>query len=94
MHKKIVQSTSHYWNGFIGVLAWISRVLLGWRAGDGESIKLGIDLIAGMNMSYILSPKLLSYLNDYGICTLNQDRNTCEGTTTQSYWLSVDNLEP
>ena len=70
LHKKSIQSASHYCNGFIRVLSWINRVL-GWKGGDGESIKLGIDPIASLDTNYILSSKLLSYLNDYGICTLN-----------------------
>ena len=92
MKKKSVQSTSHYWNGFIRVLAWISKVL-GSRVGDGCLIILGIYSIAGLNTNYMLSLELLTYLNNYGICTLNLVHNTGEGTATNSYWLTADDLE-
>ena len=54
---------------------------------------LGIDSIARLNTNCILSPELLSYLNDYGVNTLNQARNTGEGIVSYSYWLTMNDLE-
>ena len=41
--------------------------MVGWRAGDGGLIKLGIDPIAGLKTNFILSNDLGTYLSYYGI---------------------------
>ena len=61
--------TSYFWNGFVRVLYWITGHL-GWKVGNGQKIRLGIDPIAGMNSSYLLSEDLRGYLADYGITNL------------------------
>ena len=48
--------------------------------GDGRSIMLGVDPIVGMNSTFALSSKLVSYLNDYGLITLNRARNLGGGS--------------
>ena len=92
MQVEFVHRMSHYWNGFIRVLSQISR-LLGWKVGDGCLIKLRIDPIAKLNTKCIISSKVLSYLNDYGINSLNEDHNMGEGTVSKSYWLIANDLE-
>ena len=54
---------------------------------------LGVDPIVGLNTNCILSPELLSYLNDYGVNTLNQARNTGEGIVSYYYWFPTTDLE-
>ena len=56
-------------------------------------IKLGIDPIAGMNMTCILSGDLRDYLHDYGICMLNQAHNMGEGISAHSYRLTLNDLD-
>ena len=67
--------------------------MVGWRAGDGDSIILGIDPIARLNTNFILSSELHAYLNDYGIYTLSQARNRGDMSTFSSYWFSAKDLE-
>ena len=86
------RSTSYFWNGFIRSLTWISREM-GWKVGYGNKIRLGIDLIVGLNYSFILSKDLRSYLVDYGICILNNAQNEEGGRDSRSYWLSAEDLE-
>ena len=69
----LVQGTSYIWNGFIRTLSWITRQL-GWKVGDGKSIRFGIDPIAGLNYTFLLPEDLKDYLFDYGISHLNQAR--------------------
>ena len=65
-----VQGTSYIWNRFVRALSWIS-CYLGWKVGNGHSIRIGVDLIAGLNSDFVLPEDLRSYLEDYGITTLN-----------------------
>ena len=66
---------------------------MGWKVGNGSSIMLGVDPIAGMNSSFTLSLEFLSYLNDYGIITLNHAHNLREGSYSNSYWLTAEDME-
>ena len=61
--------TSYFWNGFLRVLYWITNHL-GWKVGNNQKIRLGIDPIASMNLSFLLSKDLRGYLADYGITYL------------------------
>ena len=79
-----VQGSSYLWNGFIRTLSRITTKL-GWRVGDGKRIRLGVDPIAGLNSSFILSEGLRDYLCDYNISTVNQDRNLGDGSNLQYY---------
>ena len=61
--------------------------------GRGDNIQIGIDPIVGMENSFILSPSLVSYLDDYGIFTLDQIsvKNFANGYGV--HWLSAEELE-
>ena len=65
-----VVKTSLIWNGFLRLFGWISKTL-SWKVGDGKYVKVGIDPVVGMEETYCLSWSLVSYLQDYGINTLN-----------------------
>ena len=69
-HKFTVLGTSHIWNGFIKELSWITSCL-GWKVGDGKSIKVGSDPAVGSCSDYSLPDDLISYLGDYGITYLS-----------------------
>ena len=84
-----VKGTSYFWNGFIRTLTSITRSL-GWKAGNGQSIKLGIDPIIGLESFHFLSEDLREYLRDYGIHTLQDARNEGLGLNCQSYCTPVD----
>ena len=43
--------------------------------GNGLKIRLGVDLIAGLNSQYLLFEELRDYLNDLGISNLAQAQN-------------------
>ena len=66
---------------------------LGWKVGNGKRIRLGVDPIAGMNSSFVLSKGLMDYLIDFRISTLDQARNLGVGTNSQTYWLSAADLD-
>ena len=87
-----VQGTSYMWNGFIRAISWITRCL-GWKTGNGKSIKIGIDPIAGLSSEYILPEDLRLYLEDYGISYLSDALNWGFATTFTEYWLTTEELE-
>ena len=87
-----VQGTSHMWNGFIRAMSWITRYL-GWKIGNGKNIKVGIDPFAGVSSDYFLPVDLISYLEDYGICTLSDALNRGIATSLTEYWITTDGLE-
>ena len=64
-----IQGTSYIWNGFIRALSWITRCL-GWKVGNGQSIRIGIDPIASLNLDFVLPEDLGIYLEYYGATTL------------------------
>ena len=66
-HSFSVQRKSHIWNGFIRILVW--------SMGNGNMIKLGIDPIAGLNISFTLSEDLRANILDYSIGFLSWARN-------------------
>ena len=66
---------------------------LGWKVGDGKRIRLGVDPIAGLNSSFMLSEGLRDYLCDYDISTLNLPYNLGDGANLQSYYLSATDLD-
>ena len=78
------------WKGFISTISWFVKGLI-WHAGNGESIRVGLDPIVGMGSSFSLPYELRVYLEDYGILTLDQARNY--SSDAPSYWLSVDDLD-
>ena len=43
--------------------------------GNGKSINIGVDPIAGLKLDYVLLVELRSYLEDYGITTLVDAHN-------------------
>ena len=55
-------------------MSWIT-CQLGWKVGNGQKIRLGVDPIAGLNSSYLLSEDLRDYLVDYGISNLAEAHN-------------------
>ena len=59
--------------------------------GNGESIKIGMDPISGMDSSFVLPYDLRIYLEDYGITTLAQARNY--SNEARNYWLSTVDLD-
>ena len=87
-----IQNNSHIWKGFIRVLPWINH-MFGWCVGDGASIKIGVDPIAGLKYHLLLLDDLRAYLYYYGISNLSQARNDGEQSISSSYWLSAEDLE-
>ena len=73
-------------------ITWITRSL-GWKFGNGSSIRIGIDHVACLNSSFVLPMDLRGYLEDYGITSLVHARNIGTGASSQSYWLTVEDLE-
>ena len=61
--------------------------------GIGKSILLGLDSIVGLEDSYVLSSELVTYLNDYGLYTLNHALNLGGWSKLIAYWLDVEYLE-
>ena len=78
------------WKGFIHSLSWLSKGLT-WYVGNGENIRVGLDLIVGMGSPYSLPKNLRDYLEDYGILSLDQARNY--SPDARSYWLTADDLD-
>ena len=64
-----IHCTSYIWNDFIRALSWLTRCL-GWKVGNGQSIRIGVDPIAGLNSNFVLPEDLRIYLEDYDITTL------------------------
>ena len=62
------------WKGFISTISWFSSDLT-WMVGNGESIRVGLDLIKGMGSCFTLPQDLRDYLEDYGIISLAQAIN-------------------
>ena len=71
-------------------LHWIGKGIL-WQVGNGTYIRLGVDLVVGMGNSFILPGDLRAYLEDYGICTLAQARNTT--SFAADYWFTANELD-
>ena len=67
--------------------------MVGWCVGDGASIKLGVDSIAGLKSYFLLFDDIRSYLYDCGIRNLSHSRNDGYQTMSSSYWLSAEDLE-
>ena len=78
------------WKGFLLTLSWLGRGLI-LKAGNGSSIRLGVDPIVGLGSSYLLPHDLRDDLEDFGICTLEQARN--HTPFAQSYWFMADELD-
>ena len=81
------RNVSLIWKGFIKTLHWIGKGLI-WQVGDGSEVRVGADPIVGLGCSFILSDELRSYLEDYGICTLDQAINHASGL-----WFSAEELD-
>ena len=88
--KKFVSNVSVIWKGFISSITWLGRGLT-WHAGNGESIRVGLDPIIGMGSSFSLPCDLRDYLEDYGIISLAQARNYSPDART--YWLTAEDLD-
>ena len=80
-------NVSIIWKGFINSLHWIGKGLI-WQVGDGSAIRVGANPIVGFGGSFILSAELRTYLEDYGICTLDQAINHASG-----HWFSAEELD-
>ena len=52
---------------------------------------MGLDPIVGQGSSFLLPLDLREYLEDYGICTLDQARNLT--SCAQNYWFSAADLD-
>ena len=68
------RGVSVIWKGFLHKLSSLGRGLI-WKVGNGRAIRLGLDPIVGQGSSFLLLLDLREYLEDYGICTLDQARN-------------------
>ena len=86
----MVTGVSVIWKGFISSITWLGRGLT-WHAGNGESIRVGLDPIIGMGSSFSLPCDLWDYLKDYGIISLAQARNY--SLDAQTYWLTAEDLD-
>ena len=71
IHRKnlYVTGVSTIWKGFINIISWLGCGLI-WMVGDGNSIRVGLDPIAGMDTCFTLPGDLRDYLEDYGIISL------------------------
>ena len=49
--------------------------------------------MAGLNSSFVLPMDLRDYLEDYGITSLFHDRNIGAGASSQSYWITAEDLD-
>ena len=78
------------WKGFLLTLSWLGSGLI-WNAGNGTTIRLGLDPIVGLGSSFLLPLDLREHLEDYGICTLDQARNLT--ACAQSYWFTAAELD-
>ena len=78
------------WKGFLHTISWMGSGLI-WKVGNRRAIRLGLDPIVGQGSSFLLPFDLREYLEDYGICTLDQARN--HTSCAQSYWLSAIDLD-
>ena len=78
------------WKGFLHTLSWLGSGLI-WKVGNGKAIRMGLDPIVGLGLPFLLSLDLYEYLEDYGICTLDQARNLT--SCAQNYWFSAANLD-
>lgn len=87
-----IQNTSAIWNGFLQILDWITSVACS-RVGNGASIRIGIDLIAGMEQYSALSMGLIHYLNDYRLHTLDQIRVDWLASYSGKFWMNADEME-
>ena len=61
--------------------------------GDGLKIRLGVDLITGMETSYILPVDLREYLANYGISCLAQAQKLDGLAVGYNGWLSAHDLD-
>ena len=71
----------------MNTIHWIGRGLL-WKVGNGQEVYVGVDPIVGMDRDYILSFDLRTYLEDYGISTLDQVINQATGG-----WFTAEELD-
>ena len=78
------------WKGFLLTLSWLGRRLI-WKASNGSSIRLGLDSIVGLGSSYLLPHDMQDYLEDFGICTLDQARN--HTPYAKGYWFAAAELD-
>ena len=67
-----------------------SPVIVGWKAGNGRSICIGVDPIVGINSEFILPEDLRIYLFEYGITTLYDAQFFDSG---QQHWLLATDLD-
>lgn len=87
-----IHNTSVIWNGFLWVIGWICKSLC-WKVGSGKAVLIGIDPVAGMGDSFTLSQPLVSYLQDYGIMTLDQAYIHQTDGALELQWLSAVELD-
>ena len=70
-------------------MSWIT-CHLGWKVGNGCSIRVGVDPIVGLNLGFVLLEDLRCYLEDYGITTLNHSHCPDSG---HQYRLTATDLD-
>ena len=92
LQRFTIQGTSYIWNGFIRAISWITRCL-GWKAWNGQSIKVGIDPVVGLSSDYIFPEDLRIYLAYYGISYLFDARNVGIVTSSRTSWLIAEDLD-
>ena len=80
-------NASIIWKGFLNTIHWIGKGLM-WQVGNGKEVLVGADPIVGMDRAFILSVELRSYLEDYGITTLDQAINHATGC-----WFTAEELD-
>ena len=59
--------------------------------GNGSDVHIGVDSVVGTGSSFILPAELRAYLEDYGICTLEQARNNTSFAT--GYWFTAEEFD-
>ena len=66
---------------------------MGWKVGNGQSIRIGIDPIATLNLDFVLPEDLRIYLEDYGITTLSDAHFWGSGSFDHQYWLTAEHID-
>jgi hypothetical protein len=69
------------------ILHWLR-----WKPGSGKEIKIGKDMILGLEESSLLSPSLCAHLHSQNILTLAQARLMNDTHALPDHWLGCRDL--
>ena len=86
-----IQQASIVWNEFLHVIGWINASL-SWRVGSSREVRIGIDPMAGMEDSSLLSCQLIAHLNNHGVVSLDHIHRTSFSRDYGSHWLKATDL--